>query len=38
MKEIQENEVLFEKTDEDPMTIAIASIDLTQVYAHNVTT
>ena len=32
MKEIQEDEVLFDKTDEDPVTVA-----LSQATAHNVT-
>lgn len=37
MKEIQEDEVLFEKTDEDPVTVATTSTSLSQVTAHNVT-
>ena len=37
MNKIQEDEVLFEKTDEDPVTIATTSTTLTQVTAHNVT-
>ena len=37
MKEIQEDEVLFEKTDEDPVTVATTSTTLTQATAHNVT-
>ena len=37
MKEIQEDEVLFKKTDEDPMTVEITSATLTQDIAHNVT-
>ena len=37
MKEVQEDKVLFEKTDEDPVTIATSSTILTQVTAHNVT-
>ena len=37
MKEVQEDEVLFEKTDEDPMTLATTSATLTQATAHNVT-
>ena len=37
MKELQEDEVLFEKIDEDPVTIAIASTALTQATAHNIT-
>ena len=36
MKEIQEDEVLFEKIDEDPVTVAITSATLTQATAHNV--
>ena len=37
MKEIQEYEVLFEKTDEDLVTVAIASTALSQATSHNVT-
>ena len=37
MKEIQEDEVLFEKTVEDPITVAIASATLYQASTHNVT-
>ena len=37
MKEVQEDEVLFEKIDEDPMTLATTSATLTQATAHNVT-
>ena len=37
MKEMQEDEVLFEKIDEDPMTIAISSTTLTHATTHNVT-
>ena len=37
LKEVQEDEVLFEKTDENPVTVAIASTTQTQVIAHNVT-
>ena len=37
MKENHEYEVLFEKTDEDPVTIAIASTTLSQASSHNVT-
>ena len=37
MKEIQEDEVLIEKTDEDPMTVATTSTYLTHATAHNVT-
>ena len=37
MKEIQEDEVLFEKTDEDPVILATTSVALSQAAAHNVT-
>ena len=37
MKEIQEDEVLLGKTDEDPVTITIALAALSQATAHNVT-
>jgi hypothetical protein len=37
MKEIQEDEVLFEKTNEDPVTIAMELETLSQDIAHNVT-
>ena len=37
MKEVQEDEVFFEKTDEDPMTIATTSTSLTQATTHNIT-
>ena len=37
MKEVQEDEVLFEKTDEDPVTVATTSIYLSQATSHNVT-
>ena len=37
LKEIQEDEVLFEKTDEDLNTVATTSTTLSQVTAHNVT-
>ena len=36
MKENQEDEVLFEKTDEDPVIVATASATLSQATAHNV--
>lgn len=36
MKEIEEDEILFEKTNEGPMTVATASATLTQATAHNV--
>ena len=37
MKEIQEDEVLFEKTDEDTVKVATTSTTLTWATAHNVT-
>ena len=37
LKEVQEDEILFEKTDEDPITVATASTTLSQATAHNVT-
>ena len=37
MKEIQEDEVIFEKTDEDPVTVATTSKNLSQATTHNVT-
>ena len=37
MKEIQEDEVLFEKIDEDSVTVVTTSTNLTQATAHNVT-
>ena len=37
MKQIQEDEVLFEKTDEDQVTVATTSTALSQATAHNVT-
>ena len=37
MKEIQEDEVLFEKNDEDIVTVATTSTTLSQATAHNVT-
>ena len=37
MKEIQEDEVLFEKTNEDPVIVATTSTTLTKATAHNVT-
>ena len=36
MKEIQKDEVLFEKTDEDPIIVATTSVALSQGTAHNV--
>ena len=37
LKEMKEDEVLFEKTDEDPTTVATTSISLTQDTSHNIT-
>ena len=37
LEEMQENEVLFEKIDKDPVTIATASTTLTQATTHNIT-
>ena len=37
MKEVQEDEVLFEKTDEYLVTVARTSVALTQATTHNVT-
>ena len=37
MKEIQEDEVLFEKTDEDPVTVSTISTTLSHATTHNVT-
>ena len=36
LEEIQEDEVLFEKIDEAPMTVATTSTTLTQDIAHNI--
>ena len=36
MKKVREDEVLFEKNDEDPMTVAIESTSLSHVTSHNV--
>ena len=36
MKEIQEGKVLFENTDEDPVTVATRSVALSQATSHNV--
>ena len=33
---MQEDEVLFEKIDEDPMTVATASTTLTEATTHNI--
>jgi hypothetical protein len=37
MKEVHEDEALFEKIDEDLVTIATTSATITQATAHNVT-
>ena len=37
LKEVQEDEVLFERTDEDPITVATASAALSQATVLNVT-
>ena len=37
LEEIQEDEALFEKTDEDPVTVATTSTTLTQATAHIIT-
>ena len=37
LEEMQEDEVLFEKTNEDLVTVATTSIALTQATAHNIT-
>ena len=37
MKEIQEDEVLFENTNEDPVIVATTSTTLSQAIAQNVT-
>ena len=37
LEEMQEDEVLFEKTDEDPVIVATTSATLTQAIAHNIT-
>ena len=37
MKEIQEDEVLFEKIDENPVTVETTSVALSQSTIHNVT-
>ena len=37
LKEVQEDEILFEKTGEDPITIATTSAALSQSTSHNVT-
>ena len=37
LKQVQENDILFEKTDEDLITAATVSITLSQDITHNVT-
>ena len=37
MKEVQEDEVLFEKTNEDPVTVDTITTTLTQATTQNVT-
>ena len=37
IKEVQEDEVLFEKTDKDPITVATTSATLSHSIVHNVT-
>ena len=37
LKEVQEDEVLFERTDEDLITVVTASVALSQATIHNVT-
>ena len=37
MKEIKEDEVLFEKTDQDPVIVETTLVALSQATAHNVT-
>ena len=37
MTEVQEDEVIFEKIDEDPVTVAMKSTTLTHATSHNVT-
>ena len=37
LEEMQEDEVLFEKTDEDHVTIATTSTTLTKSTSHNIT-
>ena len=36
LEEMQEDEILFEKTNEDPMIVATSSNALTQAIAHNI--
>jgi hypothetical protein len=37
LEDMWKDEVLFEKTNEDIVTVSIASVDLTQATAHNIT-
>ena len=37
MKEVQEDDVLFQKTNEDPVTVATPSVALSWDTTHNVT-
>ena len=37
MEEMQEDEFLFEKTNENPVIVATTSATLTQATAHNIT-
>jgi cell division protein FtsB len=37
MKKVSEDEVLFEKTDEDSVTVVTISVALSQATTHNVT-
>lgn len=37
MKEVKEDEFMFERTGEDPMTVVTTSTDLSQDTTHNVT-
>ena len=36
LEEMQEDEVLFKKTDEDPVTVPIALVALTRATTHNI--
>ena len=37
LKEVQEDEILFERIDEDPITVATTSATLSQATIHNIT-
>ena len=37
LEEMHEDELLFDKIDEDPMTVAIALVALSQANSHNIT-